>query len=318
MNTSLADRLSCLASCVRVIRPGLAVACALAIAPPLVIAQDEDIAKPAQAERNALPPKGAANLIAAPPEFLPRPFPNELRVLNVLKEPTEVAFNDNPLEDALRYLKDLHQVEIWIDKEALSAKGIATDTQVNLSLSGISLRSVLRLMLEPLALTYVVENEVLKVTTQEAADRTVVTRTYPVGDLFATREEAEELVESLVCGLGLTQRAKVGLKLLAVSVPSGAIIARLSRPLHDELLQLLRDLREAKSLAPKQLVPANDLKRGLAPTGDAPRTPNILDEFSPGPVPDESQKRRRVPDANLDEPAPSFEVPAPPKAKTVR
>ena len=252
------------------------------------------------------------------PEFLPRLSPVEQKILDALSETTEVAFVDSPLNEALEVLKDLHSIQIWIDKETLSAEGIATDTPVNLQLSGISLQSALRLILEPLALTYVIEDEVLKITTQKAADKTIVTRTYPVGDLFATREEAEELVESLVCGLGLSQKGKEGPRSLAVSVPSGAIIARLSRPQNDELLQLLRDLREAKLLVPKRPVAEFDAPRSRIPSGDATRRPTLSDEFSPGLVPDDSQKRRRVPEAKPDNLSSPPEVPAPPKPKAVR
>ena len=114
---------------------------------------------------------------------LKKDSPNEQRIQTALLEPTEVAFNDIPLEEALNYLKDLHSIEILLDKVALQADGIATDTQVNLNLSGISLRSALRLLLEPLLLTYVIEDEVMKITTQVKADEKMSTRVYPVADL---------------------------------------------------------------------------------------------------------------------------------------
>ena len=114
---------------------------------------------------------------------LKKDSPNEQRIQRALSEQTEVAFNDNPLEEALNYLKDLHGIEILLDKVALSADGIATDTQVNLNLSGVSLRSALRLLLEPLLLTYVIEDEVMKITTQVVADEKMSTRVYPVADL---------------------------------------------------------------------------------------------------------------------------------------
>lgn len=238
---------------------------------PLTLVSQVETPSPATAQPVVPQPVAA-------PEFLPRLSAKEQRILVALGEPTEVAFNDNPLEEALNYLKDLHGIEIWIDKSALSADGVNTDQQVNLNLSGIALRSVLRLLLEPLRLTYCIEDEVLKITSQTAANKTIVTRTYPVGDLFATREEAEELVESLTCGLGLTQKSKEEQKPLAVSVPAGAIIARLSRSQNDQLLQLLRDLREAKALVPERsyelVEPSRIRTRSLSPTP--------LDEFSPG------------------------------------
>lgn len=114
---------------------------------------------------------------------LKRTTPNERRIQRALSETTEVSFTDNPLEEALNYLEDLHHIEIWLDKQALQDEGVNSDQQVNLVLSGISLRSALRLMLEPLGLTYLIEDEVMKITTQAKADEKMSTRVYPVADL---------------------------------------------------------------------------------------------------------------------------------------
>ena len=239
-----------------------------------------------------------------PPEFLPRLSLSEERIQSSLNDSTEVAFTDTPLEEALKYLEDLHSVEIWIDKETLAAQQVNTDHPVNLQISGVSLQSALHLILEPLSLTLVIEDQVLKITTKARADKAIITRTYPVSDLFSTREEAEELVESLVCGLGLVQKGKEGPKSLAVSVPSAAIIARLSRPQNDQLLQLIRDLREAKSLVPKRPVAAGETHRnGVRASDDGRDRPGTadgkLDEFSPGSLrptlaPDDFNPRPRV------------------------
>ncbi len=265
----------------------------------------------------------------APPEFLPRLSGNEEKILTTLSDTTEVAFTDTPLEEGLKYLEDLHSVAIWLDKESLTAVKQNTDLPINLQLSGVSLRSTLRLILEPLALTYIIESEVLKVTTQAMADKAIITRTYPVSDLFSTREESEELVESLVCGLGLVQKSKEGPSPLAVSVPSAAIIARLSRSQQDQLLQLLRDLREAKSLAPKRPMTVGDaprFTRGRANDGfESPTKPDVkIDEFSPGLsrptlVPDDfnnSRPRVREPQPDPSSETPRKQPPAPVKPET--
>jgi hypothetical protein len=109
--------------------------------------------------------------------------PREHRIQNELKEQSEVNFNEIPLKDALEFLETQHGIEIWIDNKELSEAAISTDTPVTLMLSGVSLRSVLRLLLEPLLLTYVIEDEVMKITTQTAAETKMSTRVYPVADL---------------------------------------------------------------------------------------------------------------------------------------
>lgn len=265
----------------------------------------------------------------AAPEFLPRLSPNEEKIQAALSDTTEVAFTDTPLEERLKFLEDLHSVEIWLDKETLTTQQINTDQPVNLQISGVSLRSALHLMLEPLSLSLVIEDQVLKITTKARADKAIITRTYPVSDLFSTRDEAEGLVESLVCGLGLVQKNKDGPTPLAVSVPSAAIVARLSRSQQEQLLQLLRDLREAKSLAPKRPMTVGDAPRFEGRTNDDGReSPKKLDgkidEFSPGLLrptlaPDDFNPRPRLRDFPPDySPDPSFETPRKQPPPTVK
>jgi len=109
--------------------------------------------------------------------------PAEDRILAALNETTELEFVDNPLVDALSFIGDLHNITILPKEAALAEDGIALDEPINLVLSGISLRSALRIMLQPLGLTYVIEDEVMKITTEIDAEEVMTTRVYPVGDL---------------------------------------------------------------------------------------------------------------------------------------
>ena len=109
--------------------------------------------------------------------------PTEEKIRKALDSPTTVAFVDTQLKDALMFLKDQHGINVFIDDAALQEESISTDTPVNLTLSDIQLRSVLKLMLEHLKLAYVIEDEVLKITTATKEKEKLVTRVYPVGDL---------------------------------------------------------------------------------------------------------------------------------------
>lgn len=100
-----------------------------------------------------------------------------------LDAPTDVEFVDTPLSDAILYLKDLHGINIILDTQALQDDGVLTDTPINLQLAGVSFRSVLKLMLENLQLTYIIDDEVMKITTSAKATDKLYTRVYPVGDL---------------------------------------------------------------------------------------------------------------------------------------
>ncbi len=111
--------------------------------------------------------------------------PAEARIEKELGEPTTMEFVDTPLQDAIDYLKDVHNIEIQLEKTALEEAGVGSDTPVTRTLKGISLRSALRLLLAdlPTPLTYVIEDEVLKITTVDKAAAKLVVKAYPVADL---------------------------------------------------------------------------------------------------------------------------------------
>ena len=109
--------------------------------------------------------------------------PAEKKIEAALKSPTQLEFVDTPLTDVIDYLKDYHQIEIQLDKKAMEDAGVGTDTPVTKSLKGVSLRSALRLMLAELSLKYVIKDEVLLITTTEAAENKLTTRVYSVADL---------------------------------------------------------------------------------------------------------------------------------------
>ncbi len=111
--------------------------------------------------------------------------PNEARISEALHEQTEVSFVDATLRDAMDYIEDLHRFDIIINEQEITEEGLNPDVTINLELSGIMLRSALRLMLEPHQLTYVIKDEVMQITTIEKAKdgKYKTTRVYPVADL---------------------------------------------------------------------------------------------------------------------------------------
>ncbi len=109
--------------------------------------------------------------------------PAERKIEDQLKSPTTLEFIETPFTDVVEYLKDLHGIEIQLDKKALDDVGVAADTPITRNLKGISLRSALRLLLRELQLTYIIQDEVLLITTQEQADTRPNTKVYPVADL---------------------------------------------------------------------------------------------------------------------------------------
>ena len=112
--------------------------------------------------------------------------PNEQRIYEALESTTTLEFPGNPLRDVLEYISIIHNFPIIIDEEELSNEGVTPDEEINLVLTDIRLRSAMKIMLENVAgveLAYVIEDEVMKITTKLVADDKMQTRVYPVADL---------------------------------------------------------------------------------------------------------------------------------------
>ncbi|MCH8921575.1 MAG: hypothetical protein IIA67_00325 [Planctomycetes bacterium] len=128
---------------------------------------------------------------------------NEEKIVNALKDETEIDFLETPLVEVIDFLKDLHGIEIQLDRRALEEAGFGDDTPVTRNLKGISLRSALRLMLRDLELTYVIKDEVLLITTPEVAETNLTTRAYPVDSIVIPIPDARTLGGGALGGFGV-------------------------------------------------------------------------------------------------------------------
>ncbi|MEX0977614.1 MAG: STN domain-containing protein, partial [Pirellulales bacterium] len=109
--------------------------------------------------------------------------PAEAKIQKALSEPTKIEVIETPLQEVVTYLKDLHGIEIQLDRTAMADAGADPEEIVTLSVNGISLKSALRLLLRGMDLTYIIRDEVLLITTKDVADAALVPKAYPVGDL---------------------------------------------------------------------------------------------------------------------------------------
>jgi general secretion pathway protein D len=110
--------------------------------------------------------------------------PAEQEIQRSLSKPVEVRFDQRPLKEVLETLGAAAGINVHLDNAGLGAEGVTSDTPVSINLTQpISLKSALNLILEQLRLSYVIQNEVLKVTSEQTRDADVYTRVYDVADL---------------------------------------------------------------------------------------------------------------------------------------
>ena len=107
----------------------------------------------------------------------------EVRILTEFDKETNFQYVDQPLMDVVTDISFRHAIPIVVDTVALEDYGIGTDSPVSINLQGVSLKSALRLMLNELDLTYVLQHEVLQITTAENADKVKQTHVYKVDHL---------------------------------------------------------------------------------------------------------------------------------------
>jgi type II secretory pathway component GspD/PulD (secretin)/tetratricopeptide (TPR) repeat protein len=97
---------------------------------------------------------------------------------------SNLEFKDKPLREVLDDLHSCTGINIVPDEPALNEAGISLQQPLSMKLEGgISLKSVLNLLLHQVHLTYVVANEALNITTEEHARGKLVTKIHPVLDL---------------------------------------------------------------------------------------------------------------------------------------
>jgi len=113
-----------------------------------------------------------------------RATPAELQIQKRMSVKVKASHRDQPLSAVLDALAKQADVPIHLDMVGLEQEAVRSDTPVTISLDqSISLKSALRLLLEPLHLDYVIKDEVLKVTSPRLVKGEVYSVSYPVADL---------------------------------------------------------------------------------------------------------------------------------------
>jgi len=99
----------------------------------------------------------------------------------LLRRPArDFKFDEMPLRDALAMIRDTHELPMQLDIKTLEEAGIDIDIPVTADVADVSLRSALRLMLRDLDLAYLVQHEVVLITTLEQAEENPILKVYPL------------------------------------------------------------------------------------------------------------------------------------------
>ncbi|MDO5581062.1 MAG: hypothetical protein Q4G69_07985 [Planctomycetia bacterium] len=105
-------------------------------------------------------------------------------ILNKLDMRITLPFDQPvPLATVMEFIRTSIDINLLIDNQALAEAGINSDMVVETKLANITLKNYLKHILEPYNLTYVVDDEVLKITSKNKRSGKVRTVIYNVTDL---------------------------------------------------------------------------------------------------------------------------------------
>ncbi len=130
--------------------------------------------------------------------------PAEQKILRALSDDkTTLEFVEIPLSDVINYIKERHHLEVVFDTNALKDAAIdPTALPVSINVHDLTLRSALKIILSQFQLTYVIQDEVLQITTKDKANTMLKTKVYPVADLVLPIQSQQVDPFSMGGGLG--------------------------------------------------------------------------------------------------------------------
>ncbi|MDF1744064.1 MAG: hypothetical protein P1V19_10225, partial [Gimesia sp.] len=177
------------------------------------------------------------------PIFYPELTKHELKIQEAFNTETDCDFSETPLSEVMKLLAKRHGITILVMKFDLGEEGLTVDEPVSLSVKGISLKNALALMLGPKQLTYVVEQDVVKITTGvKAGDEVKFTvRVYPVGDLAESEEDYVELIDTIQKAISYNFEGS-----LSLMKSSKVLVITQSYHKHMVIVDLLTQLRKAR------------------------------------------------------------------------
>ncbi len=114
----------------------------------------------------------------------PKKDPHVLAIESKLKDRVSINMDKQPLSEAITFLQNYTGLNIVLDPKALGEEGLTSSSPVSLNVNQVSLKTVLKLLLKPLGLTYRLEDDVVLVTSPQADQSQTYPKTYYVGDLI--------------------------------------------------------------------------------------------------------------------------------------
>lgn len=169
--------------------------------------------------------------------------------LNKLLGSNGLDFTDTPLEEVVNLLQEEYGIPIQIDGAALEETGLDLSEPVTINLHNVSLRSALRLMLKKLNLTYIIQDEVLLITTPDEAESQLLTCVYNIRGFV--EDTSDKSIDSLIdtiasCVSRETWKENGGTEAEIRALKPGMLVISQTQAVHEEIASLLNAVRDMR------------------------------------------------------------------------
>lgn len=186
------------------------------------------------------------------------------RVEKALAAPFTAEFLEFPLNETIAQIADSTKLPIVVDQRALEEIGLSSDQPVSLRLKDVPLRTVMNTMLRQLDLTYTTFDNVITVTTIEAAEQQCQNRIYWLEGIGMVRGDMQSLMDAIQTTIVPDTWEALGgpSTMCPITLGDGnrpAILISTIYPIHHDIEQLIKSLRDAHV--------------GVDPTGTIPSKP---------------------------------------------
>lgn len=164
-------------------------------------------------------------------------------------DPVTMNFVDFPLSDVMDDLSNRYKMHIELDNRALQDLGIDASRLITATYRGMTLRSALKLMLEPLDLTYIIEDEYLLVTTVDEAEQRLDTRIYPIRPQWGVAPN--DLMTAMTATVHPVTWEQAGGPGSVKPLGENLIITQ-TQKVHEDIVDLLEQLERASGFRAEQ------------------------------------------------------------------
>jgi len=123
----------------------------------------------------------------------------EEEIVAALGMETEFEFIETPLRDVAEYMADYHSINIVLVPQGLKEASTERDLPLTMTIQRVSFDSALNLLLKPHSLDYLIEDDVLKITSRQEVLRTHSTHVYQLDHIQTlTSEEVAEVIRKTI------------------------------------------------------------------------------------------------------------------------